>query len=44
LRSASCWFINYTAAKVSRKEIISSLGNFTNLKTDEIAKNAARLG
>ncbi|CAD8212997.1 unnamed protein product [Paramecium octaurelia] len=44
LRAGTCWFIDFNRAGKQRSEIINSIGNFTNLKYDEIAKNAARLG
>ncbi|CAD8165052.1 unnamed protein product [Paramecium pentaurelia] len=44
LRQGTCWFVDFNGAGKQRFEIIRSIGNFTNLKYDEIAKNAARLG
>ncbi|CAK68074.1 unnamed protein product (macronuclear) [Paramecium tetraurelia] len=44
LRAGTCWFIDFNGAGKQRTDIIKSIGNFTNLKYDEIAKNAARLG
>ncbi|CAD8123706.1 unnamed protein product [Paramecium sonneborni] len=44
LRAGTCWFVNFNGAGKQRNQIIQSIGNFTNLKPEEIAKNAARLG
>nr|QZA51933.1 RNA-dependent RNA polymerase 4 [Paramecium bursaria] len=44
LRTAQCWLFNFKQANITRVQMIEQLGDFTNLKINEVAKNAARLG
>ncbi|CAD8125247.1 unnamed protein product [Paramecium sonneborni] len=44
LRGGSCWIFNYKKAQITRQNFIDSIGNFSTLNVDQVAKNAARLG